>query len=287
MKLAYFPGCSLHSSGRDYDKSIRMVLGKLGVDLVEIPDWNCCGATSAHVTDENLAVLLPARNLAIAEGMGLDILAPCSACHQRLVIAEEELKKEKFQKALKETTGKEFAGKIRTLGILEVLMGKVGPEAIEKEIKTPLKGFKVASYYGCLIARIPRVKTFDDRENPTSMDRLVDLTGAEAVDWPFKADCCGASFGITQKPFFHKLSGRLLDGAGDFGAQAIVTVCPFCQLNLEMAGYKEAKETPSRTPLPVMSITQWLALAMGFTAKQAGLSSLLVEPGRLRETVSR
>ncbi|MCD6309974.1 MAG: CoB--CoM heterodisulfide reductase iron-sulfur subunit B family protein [Candidatus Eremiobacteraeota bacterium] len=287
MKLAYFPGCSLHSSGRDYDRSIRMVLSRLGVELEEIPDWNCCGATSAHAMDENLAILLPARNLAIAEEMGFNILAPCSACHQRLVIAEEELKKDRWKKALKKTTGKEYTGKVHTWSILEVLVREIGLDSIKKEIKSPLKGYRVISYYGCLIVRIPRVETFDDRENPTSMDRLVELTGAEAVDWPYKTDCCGAGFGITEEVFFRKLSGNLVEKAREFGGEIILTVCPFCQLNLEMYGYKEAKEKPGKVPVPVMSITQWLGLAMGFSAGKMGLKNLLVKPTRFGELVKR
>jgi len=280
MKLAYYPGCSAKYSAGIYDLSLKWVLAKLEIELTELPDWICCGATSAHALEKPAAFLLPAANLLRAQKLELDLLAPCSACYQRLKIAENEvLKGPQANSELKEALGEEFRGTIKILSLLEVLNHNLGK--LTGLIRRDLAGAKAIPYYGCLLSRIPGVKGFDDQANPVFMDRLLEITGAEVLDFPRKTDCCGAAFGVCEERLYEKLSGEILDEARKAGGEYLVACCPFCQLNLEMLGWKRKKQDKTYQPLPVLFITQWLGLALGGNPKELGIKSLLIEPGNL------
>lgn len=263
MKFAYFPGCSLHSTAKEFNDSTVAVCGALGIGLKEIPDWNCCGATSAHSTNHELAVALPARNLGIAEKMGLDVVAPCAACYNRLKAAESTMKEGgKLTEEINETLQDKYTGQIGVKPMVEPLSD---PEIIEKMsglVTESLAGMKVACYYGCLLVRPPKVLTFDDPEDPKSLDNIMQALGAEPVDWHYKNECCGASFSLTRVDIVHKMTGDILMRAKKAGADAIVCACPLCQANLDMRQGEIAAKLNTSFDLPVFYVTELMALAM-------------------------
>ncbi|MCR4400857.1 MAG: CoB--CoM heterodisulfide reductase iron-sulfur subunit B family protein, partial [Syntrophomonadaceae bacterium] len=200
MKLAYYPGCSLDGGGVEYSLSTQRVAAMLGVELTELEDWNCCGATSAHSTDQLLSLALPARNLAIAEQEGLDVLAPCAACYNRFRAAEHRVRHDAAtRQRVQQAIGMDYRAENETLSILELLAGKIGIEAIAGKVTRPLKGMRPACYYGCLLVRPVEHTGFDDAEYPQSMENIMRALGARPVEWSHQVECCGASL-VTSRP---------------------------------------------------------------------------------------
>lgn len=272
MKLSYFPGCSLQTSAREFDLSARAVCGELDLELVELPDWNCCGATSAHSLNHELGLALPARNLGLAQETGLDLVASCSACYNRLKSAEHALKTNTAQAgAMRQKTGLEFDQNLRVLSLLEAVTTRIGIERIKQRVSRPLKNLKVVCYYGCLLVRPPRVTAFDSPEFPVSMDRLMAALGAEPLQWSYKTDCCGASLSICDSRTVRNMVNNLLQMAAETGADAVVTACTLCHANLEM------RRDPSRT-MPVFYFTELMGLAFGLSACAGWLHRHLVDP---------
>ena len=273
MRIGYYPGCSLESTAREYDLSFREVASRVGLELVEIPDWNCCGASSAHAVDPVLAVALPSRNLMIAEDMRLDVTAPCAACFLRMMEARKRMDEDSYLKEeIEEIFGKHYKGTSKVYHPLTLFSRKEIKEAIQKEIVSGLEGFKVVCYYGCYLVRPPEVTHFDDPENPTVMDELIGLTGAEVLDWAWKVDCCGGSHALLRPELVEHLVGEITDGARKAGAQGIVTACPLCQSNLETRQKREDR-------LPVFYFSELLGLAMGMTKEaDAWLKKHLIRP---------
>lgn len=269
MRMGYYPGCSLLGSSREFDESVRAVMGALGVELVQVPDWNCCGASSAHVMDHALAAALPARILAQAASAGLDeVLAPCAACYNRLVSAQDALRKDpRLAREVEEAVGAAPGG-VRVLNVLEILDRLREP--ILAQVKAPF-GRKVAAYYGCLLVRPPRVVKFDRPEDPRSMDLLAAAIGAQPVEWPFKTECCGASFSVTRTDIVARLSGRILEGAVKAGAEAVLVACPMCQSNLDMRRPEINARLGRDLDVPVLYITQAIGLALGLEPEKLGL----------------
>jgi heterodisulfide reductase subunit B len=199
MKLAYYPGCSAEGSGIELGLSTERVAKIFDIELVEIDDWNCCGATSGHSTNKLLSLALPARNLAIAEEKGLDMLAPCAACYSRHRAAEIAIREDtKMRERISGIIDRDVNGSIRTLSILEVLAG-LGTEKIASKVTNPLTTMKAACYYGCLLVRPVENTGFDDPEDPQIMDRIMRSLGADPVEWSHKTECCGASL-VTSRP---------------------------------------------------------------------------------------
>jgi heterodisulfide reductase subunit B len=275
MRIGYYPGCSLLGSSREFDESVRAVAEALGLELVQVPDWNCCGASSAHVLDATLAVALPARILAQAEAAGLkEVLAPCAACYNRLASALDALGKDpRLATAVAEATGLPLPSKVRVVNILEVL--DRFRDAIPAKVKVPFAP-KAACYYGCLLVRPPKVVKFDRPENPQSMDRLVRAAGGEALDWNFKTECCGASFSVTRTDLVAKMSGRIAADAARHGAGAIVVACPMCHSNLDMRRPEINAALGAELTIPVLFITQVLGLAMDIDPVRLGLHRHMV-----------
>src|SRR5665647_95619 len=184
MKLAYYPGCSLDGSGVEYCLSTRRTAAILGIELEELEDWNCCGATSGHNTNKILSLALPARNLAIAEKTGLDILAPCAACYNRFRTTEHAVRHDqKLRQRIEEIIEMKYTASQETLSIPDLLANKIGLEKIKAQVVSPLTGMKAACYYGCLLVRPVDHTGFDDPEDPQSMDQVVQALGAKTVDW--------------------------------------------------------------------------------------------------------
>ena len=278
MKYSYFPGCSLKGTGKAYEESLLPVLKALDVELEELDDWNCCGATAYMAVDEVKACVLASRNLAIAEKAGhKELLAPCSACYLVLnktkhYLHDSPAVKHVVQNALK-SANLSYTGNTPVRHPLDVLVNDVGLDAIKKRVKVPLKGLKVAPYYGCQIVR--PYSTFDDQVNPITMDRLLEALGATVVRYPLKTRCCGGSLTGTLPEPGLLCSYILLKEALKRGADVISTVCPLCQFNLD--GYHDkiaAKWEPVR--IPVLYFTQLMGLAFGMSATQLGLQRSFV-----------
>jgi heterodisulfide reductase subunit B len=281
--LAYFPGCSLHSSAAEYDRTLRAVAARLGLELVEPPGWGCCGSTPAHTTDPLLATLLPLRTLATVEQMGLDtVTAPCSACFARMktaahLVANDSALAQEVQAQL----GYAYRGSVTVQHLLETLVDRVGLEKIKAQVKRPLRGLKVACYYGCLVTRPPQITGAGRPEYPIQMDELVQVLGAEPVDWSYKTDCCGSSLGLTQTPLALAITRKILQNAYDCGADLIAAVCPLCHVNLDA----RQSQIGLDFQIPVLYLTQLMALAFGLDEKQAALDKNLVDPRPVLESV--
>ena len=271
-KYLYFPGCSLKGTGRAYEESFLAVFKALGLEVRELEDWNCCGATAYMAVDETKSYALAGRNLAIAEREDLDVIAPCSACYLVLNKTQHGLKenpelRRKVVNALK-TAGLDYKGTVRVRHPLDVLFNDVGIEKLAKFIKKPLKGLKFAPYYGCQMVR--PYATFDDQYNPVTMDKIIEAAGAECVDWPLKTRCCGGSLTGTLPEVGLRLAYILVKEAKKRGAGAIVTLCPLCQFNLD--GYQDQiARKYERVDIPTLYFTQILGLAMGLPASELGI----------------
>lgn len=250
MKISYYPGCSLEGMAVDYARTIQDVFGQLECQLVEIEDWSCCGASATHSLDEAMSVLLPARNLAAAERMGLDIVAPCPNCFNRLRHSQEMIGK------ILEKPPWVVNGSVKIHEMTRFLVQPFMLEKIRALVRKPLEGLKVVCYYGCQMVRPPWITGFSDYENPQTLDILARETGAEVLDWSYKTTCCGASIGIGRRDILISLVGRLIDKAKQAGADAIVVSCPLCQSNLDMM-----QKATGRSPMPVFYFTELLRLA--------------------------
>ncbi len=281
MRYAYYPGCSLEKTQRGYDQSVREVFAALGQELVELEDWNCCGATVYMSVKETVSLAVSARNLAIAERTGLDILAPCSSCFTVLSKTNRILQQipemhADVNEALAEG-GLTYKGTTRVRHPLDVLMNDVGLDAVRPLIRRNLNGLKIAPYYGCQIVRPD--KTFDDRENPVLLDRLFHACGGEAVYFPMKLRCCGGMLMTTFEETALRLTMELLRCAGENGADVIVTTCPLCHFNLEAYQDKINAQFGTSLSMPVLYFTQLLGIALGLPAERIGLDSLFLPLG--------
>jgi heterodisulfide reductase subunit B len=273
MKVSYYPGCALHGTALEYDESIQALSRMLGVEMCELPDWNCCGASSAHVTNESLAFSLPARNLAIAEAQGMDLVIPCAACYGRVKAAEKEMLARRGSAAPKQS--------FRVLNLLDFIVTAGLSEKIATLKKRTLNGLKVACYYGCLLVRPPKVTGAKNHENPQEMDRLMALIGAEPVPWSYKTDCCGGSLVISRTDIVRRLTQKLFDGALRAGAEAIVVACPLCQSNLDSRQEEISREAGKRYNLPVFYFTELIGLAMGHGDAGKWFKRHFVNPAKL------
>jgi len=288
MKFAYFPGCSLESTGKEFGQSSELVAEELGIELVEIPDWNCCGATSGHALDHELSVALPARNLGIAESMGLDVVAPCAACYNRMKSAEVEMKSDAaLRDEINAKLEKKYNGGSTVKSALEVFTTPEMIEQITAKTSYKLSGLKPACYYGCLLVRPPKVLGFDDAENPRSLDDAMTAVGAEPVDWYFKNECCGASFGIAKSEIVVELTGRILSNAKKQGANCIVTACPLCMTNLEMRQGAAGKLRGEDLTMPVFYFTELLGLAMEVPGVKKCFASHLIDVNAVLDVVGK
>jgi heterodisulfide reductase subunit B len=282
MKYSYFPGCSLERNAAAYHQSTMAVAGALGIELVEIEDWNCCGATEYLALNRMAAYALIARNLAqAAKNEGLkQMVAPCSACYLNLsktdhYLGESPALAAKVNLALAEGGLHYTPGSIQTRHPLDVIVNDVGYDAVAARVSKPLYGLRVAPYYGCLIVRPFRV--FDDPEHPTSMDKLLRLLGAEVVHYPLKAQCCGGHMTQISEATGFDLIRQLVKCADDNGADLIVTLCPMCQLNLDAFQGAMNRHFKTGYYMPVLYFTQMMGLAFGIDAGALGIGAELVD----------
>ncbi|WP_029893269.1 CoB--CoM heterodisulfide reductase iron-sulfur subunit B family protein [Desulfohalovibrio reitneri] len=282
---AYYPGCSGLGTSMEYEQSTRAICEALDVNLVDIPDWSCCGSTPAHTVDHTLSCALAARNLGLVEKMGLDtVITPCPSCLTNLKTAVHRMGDEEFMRRVNSLLDEPVGNTVRVKSVLQALIEDVGPEKLAERVVRPLSGLRVAPYYGCIMNRPPEVMEFDDHENPVAMDRLMEAIGAEVAPFPLKVECCGASFGVARKDVVARLSGKLLDLAEANQAMAMVTACPLCQMNLDLRQGQINAATKSQHEMPVFYYTQLIGLALGLDESSLGLNKLCVNPGlALRE----
>ena len=271
MKIGFYPGCSLTGSSREYNESLLAIAKEAGVELFEIKDWNCCGATAAHNLSKELSLSLPARNLALAELEEMDeLVVPCAACFNRLVMTQHELsEKEDVRKVISEKLQMPLKNNVKIYNVLQFLEKHIVPR-LDQLVKNPLT-YDVACYYGCLLVRPQKVMKSDRFEDPMSMDSIMQKLGANAIDWPFKTECCGAGFSVSKTEIVGELSGKIVRNATDRGAKAIVVACPMCHSNLDMRRPAINTYLNMKMDIPVIYITQAIALAMGLTPRQAGI----------------
>ncbi|MDO9334259.1 MAG: CoB--CoM heterodisulfide reductase iron-sulfur subunit B family protein [Dehalococcoidales bacterium] len=276
MEYGYYPGCSLHSTAKEFDLSIKESFKALGLTLKEVPDWNCCGASSAHETSEELALGLSIRVLSQAEHANQKtIIAPCAACYSRLKMANIEIAHDaELKKRINQIIGQDYTGGVTVKHLTEIY--RDNKDKLASTVVKPLTELKIASYYGCLLARPKGVIDFDDAENPTTMDELVTVLGAQAVDWSHKTECCGASFSFSRIDIALRLVGDIMDAAKLVGADVIAVACPLCQANLDMRQGMAAQRNKTTYDIPIIYISQLIGLAQGKSAKALGLDKHVV-----------
>jgi heterodisulfide reductase subunit B2 len=271
MKLGYYPGCSLTSGSREYHESVEALAKTFDIELIQVPDWNCCGSTAAHNLNKSLSLSLPARILALAEKNGLkELVIPCAACYNRLTMTQLELNSDKKISAeISEIIGMPLSGKIEILNIIQFVQKYISP-ALPEKVKHPFN-YKVACYYGCLLVRPNDKLAFDRTEDPLSMDEMAASAGAITIDWPFKTECCGAGLTMSRTDTVARLSGKIVKEAVERGADAIVVACPMCQSNLDMRRPEINRAIGMKFDIPVIYITQLLGLSIGLGHKELGL----------------
>lgn len=277
IHYAYYPGCSLKGTGRAYEESLLAVCRALDIELAELDDWNCCGATAYMAVSEAAGYMMNTRNLALAESSNRPLMAPCSACYLSLRKTQHYLLEYpsvagQVHDALK-PAGLTYRHTVKVRHPLDVIVNDIGLNAIKKAVKRPLKGLKVAPYYGCQIVR--PFADFDNQHNPVLMDKLFAALGAEIVPYPLKTRCCGGSLTGTIGEVGQRLSFILLNEAQRRGAHCLATVCPLCQFNLD--GYQgDISRQFSPVNIPVVYFTQLLGLALGLDEKALGLHRCIV-----------
>jgi len=286
MKYAFYPGCAVHSNSKEYGDSTKAISEALDIDLVEIDDWNCCGAVDAIYSYKPLySVAIDARNLALAEKMEHDLSTLCSACFYTLSRTNSLLEKDsKLKNKVNEILSNvdlKYNGKVKVRHFLEVVLSDVGLEKIKTKVNIPLIGLNVASYYGCFLVRPPDLINFDDPDHPTKLDELVETLGGSRVEYYGKTRCCGASLGVTKEEVMLELTRDILVSAKDAGANCIITACPLCHFNLDAKQKDIESKFDIVIDLPVLHFTQLVGLAFGIEPKKLGLHRNVVSPEKI------
>ena len=278
-RIAYFPGCSLEGTAKEYGLSLQAIAPRLGLQLEELEDWNCCGATAAHNLNHKLSLSLPARVLALAErGNYTSLVAPCASCSHRLIATRHALEgKKELRREIEEIIEMPLKGTVQVKNILQVLLEDVGLDKIAAACVRKMTGLRIASYYGCLLVRPPKVVQFDDPEDPQSMDRIIAALGGTPVEWGFKTECCGAGFSMCRTDLVCKVVRDILDDAAFEGAEAFAVACPMCQSNLDLRQLNVNKQYGTQFRLPALYITQWIGLCLGLSELDLGIPGTYVD----------
>jgi len=273
MKYALFPGCVLRGAASEAFLATVKVTEALGIELVEIPSWTCCGASHLQDVDDLTALAVNARNLAIAESMGLPIMTVCNTCTLELRRAKDSLDKDAGLKAkvngILAEAGYEYKGTVEITHLLWVLASN--PQLLEGKVVKPLTGLKVAGYYGCHLLRPPQIMTYEDCLNPQSLEKIIKILGAEAVNFDFRLKCCGFHAFWTAEKDVLKITGQTVDSAAKAGANLIVTPCPLCQMQLDMYQPEGRAATQSSAELPILHLPQLIGLALGMSKDDLGI----------------
>jgi heterodisulfide reductase subunit B len=280
MRYGYYPGCSLLSSAKEYDRSVRLVFAHLGIELIELDDWSCCGAVHADVRNAAAAVALPARNLALAQAQGFtSVIAPCSGCYKNLRqaskrVAADKAVRQRVNEHLRD--GLELTADIEVLHPLYMLLEIYGLEQIKEQVVNPLGDLNIASYYGCMLTR-PR-DVFDSPERPSGLDDLAEVLGAKRVEYEMKAKCCGGAMALSHDDVTARLSGKILVSASEAGADVVMLACPMCHTALDAYQTKAERAVRASLNLPVLYFTQVMGLALGLDPAKLGFERHMVSP---------
>jgi heterodisulfide reductase subunit B len=282
LTYTYYPGCTLHSTAVEYGWSTEAACEALGIELHELEDWNCCGASSAHSLDPRLALTLPSRDLMHAQAAGVDIAMPCAACYSRIAAADYRIRTDDAWRAEMETEfDAAYTGDVKPRALLDILVNDLDLDAVRAAVKRPLTGLRTVSYYGCLLVRPPTVtERWDDPEHPVLMDRFMRALGAEPVPWANTVECCGASLALDRADVVTRLSGRIVEGANDARADCIVTACPLCQANLD------SRQKGVEPKVPVLYITELIGVAFDLPNRDKWFAKHLVDPRPLLARLS-
>ncbi len=278
--LAYYPGCSLHGTSGEFDKSFKATAGALGLTLQEIPGWECCGNTAAHSINRLLAAALPVNELAkVEQDMKLDAVAvPCAACYSRFKTGAHEVEEnEQVAGDVRAVVGRAYQGGVDVQNLIDVYHDAVGLDELAAKVTKPFGGLKIACYYGCLLTRPPKVTLADDPEYPTHMDEVVKALGCTPVEWNYKTDCCGASLALTEQQIVDDLVARILADAKACGADAVSVACPLCQVNLDGRQTEIMRGRSDWQPIPVIFLSQLVGRAIGLGEKELGLKKHLID----------
>jgi heterodisulfide reductase subunit B len=276
MKIGFFPGCSLEGTAKEYQKSLLKISSLAGIELIEVDDWNCCGATAAHSLNHLLSIALPARILALAELQGFsDLLIPCAACYSRLITARNViLRDDKIKNKILEIIELPFENKVNPINVIEFI-NKYLSEFIKSNLKFSINQ-KVACYYGCLLVRPPKVLNVERYEDPQDMESIVKILGGKPINWAYKVECCGAGLSVSRTEIVAKLSAKIIEDAESRGAEAIIVACPMCQSNLDMRRNNIKKFLQRKSILPVLYITQLIGMSLGISEDDLGLKKHFV-----------
>jgi heterodisulfide reductase subunit B len=278
--FSYYPGCSLHSTASEFNDSVQAVLKVLDIGLHELEDWNCCSAASATTLNHALSLALPGRNLAIAQKSGRDIIVPCTGCFNRHKATERELRSHSQSGMdIEEAVGFKYEGNTNVRALLDVVANEIDREKIREKVQKPLKGLKVVSYYGCLLLRPREVTQFEDPENPILLGQILEVLGAEVQPWSYASDCCGGDQTLVRPEIAVRLVNRLVERAREAGAEAMVTVCPLCQMSLEM------RQTAAGEKMPLFYFTELMGLAFGLKETSSWWKKHLISPVKLLKSV--
>ncbi|MGR3317386.1 MAG: CoB--CoM heterodisulfide reductase iron-sulfur subunit B family protein [Candidatus Anammoxibacter sp.] len=280
MKIGYYPGCALSegSSATEYGMSVRSVANALDIDLVDINDWNCCGASAAHQTNHLLAMSLSARNITLAANEGFkDVLIPCPACSLRFITAQKEIEKDaSLKKKIEDTIEMPYNNGIKVLNFLEFTKTYCIDKLKEKIRKKP-ENLKVVCYYGCLLVRPPEVVEFDNPDDPVSMDEILKSVGVESLEWEFKTECCGGGLTMSRSDVVEKLVNDIMRNAMEAGADAVVVSCPLCHANLDLRQISGNQDYKLDHNLPVLYLSEIIGLTLGIENKSLGLDKHLID----------
>ncbi len=275
-EFAYYPGCWLRDSAREYAASFEAVCRKLGIALDELADWTCCGAPSTHAVNPGAAYTLSLANLALAGRSGKPLVVPCSICWNNLLTARHAATAgdPAFPRDAVKDTGLDISS-VEVLNVLEFFCSPEMGAALAGEACQPLSGFRVACYYGCLLTRPPKRTGAADAESPRSMEPIVEVLGAETVDWPSKTVCCGAAVGAAREEIALDLVGRILPAAAEAGANCLAVACPLCHRNLDILQFEASKRLRRKVELPVFHLTELMAIAFDLPGAEKWLKKHL------------
>jgi heterodisulfide reductase subunit B len=277
--MAYYPGCSLHSTAKELEQSFKATAEALDLHLLEIPNWVCCGNSSMHAMNRLLAAALPVSELAKVEQlMHLDSVAvPCAACFSRLSAGNHEMQDPEKAADILAVVGHPYSGSVAVRNLVEVYHSEIGLDELRERVVRPFSGVKVACYYGCLLSRPPQVTMAEDPEYPMHMDEIIAALGCDAVQWNYKTDCCGAGLALVEQDMVIDLTRRILRDARNCGAEAVVVACPLCQVNLDTRQDGIAAKYGDWQHMPVIYLSQMVGRALGLADEQLGLKKHMVD----------
>ncbi len=280
MEVSFYPGCTAHSTGIEYSLSLHAVFDELGVKLMEIDDWNCCGAAAAHSLSNLLGLALPARNIARAQMRDLPLAIPCAGCFNALKRAQHSLSNDSdIRRKLEDIVGFKYRGDLEIKLMHDVVLDQVGLDRLKSHVKRPLSGLKVVSYYGCALVRDPKVVQMGDHENPMFLDDIVTALGGKALDWSYKTDCCGADLGMSHGKIAREIADKLTEMALEAEADCAMVSCGLCHVNLDMR-----QSGKKFTKLPVFYFTELMGIAMDLPGRDKWWDRHVVNPRDLLES---